>query len=106
MAITIWTEGGQVRCRLNTWIYIALTTSGSNARMYVDGALALNNTQPVARLVSRTSNLLGSTNWPDDAAIGGATNADYDEIKIFSRALTQSQIQADRNMKRSYIIQV
>jgi hypothetical protein len=66
---------------------------GSNAILYVNGAVAKSFTVPILRGVYRTSNFVGKSNWPDSLNV----NAVYDDLKIFNRSLTQSEIQMVSN---------
>ena len=75
---------------LNAWTHVALTYDGTTMQLYVNGVLAASQ--------ARTGSIQASSNplW-----IGG--NSPYgeyfqgliDEIRIYNRALTQAEIQAD-----------
>jgi hypothetical protein len=75
---------------LNKWSHLAFTFSGStrSANIYVNGILTAQGTSSnLPNNVVRTKNYIGKSNW-------GNPNVDaiFDELKIFSVDLTQSQI--------------
>ena len=79
--------------QLNQWNHVAFTFSSSTMKacIYVNGVLTAVGTSPVLpNNVVRTQNYIGKAN-------GLVANADaiFDEIKIFSIALTQFQVQAE-----------
>lgn len=76
---------------LNQWVHLAATLQGSVARLYVNGAQVASGTLPVPRDVVRTRNYIGLSNWIQDAY----ANAQFDEIRLWSRARTQAEIQRD-----------
>ncbi len=81
---------GPTASPINAWTHVALTYNGTTLRLYVNGVLAASQ--------ARTGSIQASSNplW-----IGG--NSPYgeyfqgliDEIRIYNRALTQAEIQAD-----------
>ncbi len=76
--------------QLNKWQNVAFTFTNliKKTRIYIDGVLVANGTstfQP--NNIQRTSNYIGKSNYGDPNA-----DATFDELKIFSVALTQSQI--------------
>jgi hypothetical protein len=77
----------------NTWAHVAGTYDGTTLRLYVNGALV--RSAAATGEMPTTAGLLG---------IGGKTfgSAQFfagviDEVRIYNRALTQAQIQADMN---------
>ena len=72
------------------WTHLALTYDGANLRFYVDGALtgATPTTGSIAS--SATALTIGS-----DPFYGQYYNGLIDEIRIYSTALTQAQVQYD-----------
>jgi glucose/arabinose dehydrogenase/PKD repeat protein len=77
---------------LNTWSHLAMTWDGTTHRLY------LNGTQVASRALSGTlvngSGPLrfgGNSVWPE--WFGGR----LDEVRVYNRALTQAQLQADMN---------
>jgi hypothetical protein len=77
---------------LNTWTHLATTWDGQTARLFVNG------TQVASTAVSgtmKTSNnplrFGGNTVWPE------WFKGSLDEIRIYNRALSAQEIQADRN---------
>ena len=77
---------GTSQIPLNTWTHIALTYSGGTFTSYVNGVL------------DGTSVFAGESLPMGSVGIGGHSNeiifGDIDELQIFSRALSQSEIQA------------
>ncbi len=79
--------------QLNQWQHVSFTFSNSTLKsfFYLNGTLKNSITATAApNNVLRTKNYIGKSNW-------GGPNVDaiYDEIKIFSVALTQPQIQKE-----------
>jgi hypothetical protein len=87
---------------LNTWFHVAWTVSGSLAQVYANGVQVLtsNGTVYAPLAVNRTQCYFGKSNFGDPFA-----NADFDEIKFFNRALSQTEIQNDYNNIQSYMAQ-
>jgi regulation of enolase protein 1 (concanavalin A-like superfamily) len=75
---------------LNTWKHAAMTYDGTSVRLYINGTL-----------VSTVSGAHTSTNYP--LLFGHwSTGSEYwngliDEVRLYSRALTQAEIQTDMN---------
>jgi hypothetical protein len=67
--------------------------------LYINGNFISSGTQPIARNLNRTLNYLGNTNWPAYPP----SNADFDDIKIWNRALTAQQVLTDYNFAKSYM---
>ena len=77
---------------LNTWTHLAMTFDGATLRLYVNGVLA--------RSRAFTGNIV---NRPGQLAIGGNNvwgewfAGLIDDVRIYNRALTVAEIQADMN---------
>jgi hypothetical protein len=75
---------------LNAWSHLAMTYDGAQVSLFVDGTLV--------RTVARTGSMSNSTN---PLRIGGNAvwteffNGRIDEVRIYNRALTAGEIQAD-----------
>jgi hypothetical protein len=75
-----------------TWSYIALTWSSNTLRLYVNGTLVTSRT---------TTGSYGTSTGP--LVIGGTSTASnyfdglLDEVRVYQRALSQSEIAADMN---------
>jgi hypothetical protein len=87
------TVTGTTKLALNTWAHVATTYDGATLRLYV-------NSVQVSSLAV-TGNMAATTNL---LRIGGspALGAQYftgliDEVRIYNRALTAAEIQADQN---------
>jgi fibronectin type 3 domain-containing protein len=75
---------------LNTWSHLATTFDGSALRLYVNGALA--GTTTVAGSISASAGALrlgGNAVWSEWFA------GQIDEVRVYDRALTESEIQTD-----------
>jgi PKD repeat protein len=78
---------------LNTWTHIATTYNGSTLRLYVNGSQV--SSRSVSGSIIRTSRSLrigGNAIWSNEFFRGR-----IDEVRIYNRALSSSDIQADRN---------
>ncbi|MCA9259850.1 MAG: hypothetical protein KDA61_11650, partial [Planctomycetales bacterium] len=74
------------------WSHVAVSLSGTTARLYVDGVLRGSNpgtTLTPADLGETSANYLGKSQWPDPAFLGS-----IDEFRIYSRALSTAEIQS------------
>ena len=91
----VWNDGGVVNAPFNDWVHLAFTISQTKCVIYINGA-AVN-----------TANTGGAIDWSGCELMSIASGqpnfsywdhkADksfYDEMRIFNRALTQSEIQA------------
>jgi hypothetical protein len=77
---------------VNTWTHLAATFDGATVRLYVNGAQVASRAQTVP-LVTGTGTLqIGA-----DAYTGENFAGRIDEVRIYSRALTAAEIQADMN---------
>jgi hypothetical protein len=74
--------------KLNKWQFIAITFDGTQSRVYLDGILTKTASAVSPANVIRSFNYIGRSNWPPYL---GSTAA-IDDLKIFNRALTQSEI--------------
>jgi PKD repeat protein len=72
------------------WTHLAVTFDGTSARFYVNGALVA--TQPLAASIVARGNPLGigADNRPEQLYVGL-----LDELRIYQRALTLAEVQAD-----------
>lgn len=83
---------GTATLPLNTWSHLAATYDGNTLRFYVNGALA--NSAPLAGSITVSTGALrigGNAFW------GEYFNGSIDEVRIYNRALVQSEIQSDMN---------
>jgi hypothetical protein len=86
---------------LNTWFHMAWTVSGSLTQVYANGVQVLTNGAAYApNAVNRTQCYFGKSNFAD-----GIANADFDEIKLYNRALSQTEVQNDFNNIQSFMAQ-
>jgi hypothetical protein len=89
----VWNDGGVIDASNTDWVYLAFTISQSGCAIYINGALA-------------ASVPGGAINWTgcDNMSIASGApnfaywshNSDksyYDELRIFNKALSQSEIQ-------------
>lgn len=79
---------------LNRWYHLAAVLQGYSFSLYIDGVLVCNDpsvqNRPTA--VIRQRCMIGRSNWASEVD----ANADYDELKIYSRALSQTEILYDK----------
>lgn len=82
---------------LGVWHHLAAVLNGLDLSLYLDGvlvALKLCDSTLLPSYVNRSQCMVGRSNWypgEQDAY------ADYDELKIYSRALSYDEILADMN---------
>jgi hypothetical protein len=94
-AASQWNESvpGTWQLSLNTWTHLAGTYDGSVLRLYVNGTLV--SSKSVSGALQTSSNPLqigGSTVWSDEFFHGR-----IDEVRIYDRGLTASEITSDMN---------
>ena len=82
---------------LNTWVHVACTLAQTSGLIYRNGvamSTLISAYTAGPQNIIRTLNYVGRSNWypgNDD------TDADFDELKIFNRALTQQEIANEMN---------
>ena len=77
---------------LDTWNHIAATLNGSTGTLYINGEVVGSNTSMhIPEEVMRDIAYIGRSNWSNDAY----ANADFDDIRIWNTALSQTDIQAN-----------
>jgi len=88
---------------LNKWQHLACVYSFPYYSIYIDGVEATTpgssvtfNSFDLANIV-RTSNYIGRSNWYGPGRSEQDADADFDDLKIFNRALTQQEIQFEMN---------
>ena len=80
--------------RVATWAHLAVTYDGSVLALYVNGTQVATQLQSGPILTSTGALRIGGNNiWSEWFA------GLIDEVRIYNRALTQSQIQADMNTR-------
>ena len=75
---------------LNIWKHAAMTYDGTSVRLYINGSLV----STVAGAHTTTNNPLEFGHWSVGAEYW---NGLIDEVRLYSRALTQTEIQTDMN---------
>jgi hypothetical protein len=94
----IGTTGGEVSTAgtttlpLNTWSHLAATYEGTTLRLYVNGTLAGTRTTTQAILSSTSPLRLGG-----NAVWGEYFQGKIDEVRIYNRALSQTDVQTGMN---------
>jgi hypothetical protein len=83
---------GGTRLLANTWAHLAATYDGSMQRLYVDGVQVASRTQTGAITTSTGSLRIGG-----NAVWGEYFQGRIDEVRIYNRALSQTEIQSDMN---------
>lgn len=98
-----WTENiyskrpiSRQKLKLNEWSHLAFVFSNSNnSSIYINGTSVYDQLYSFGPLnVNRTKNYLGKSSWNNDAY----ANADFDELKIYNRALNWSEVLHDMNI--------
>src|SRR4029079_5280514 len=85
----LWTNGTSAMA-LNTWTHIAMTWDGTTQRLFINGTQV--GTRAVTGTLPNSTGALrfgGNTVWSEWFA------GRLDEIRIYDRALTQAEVQAD-----------
>ena len=90
-----WNDGGVVNAPFNDWVHLAFTISQSKCVIYINGA---------AVGTANTGNAIDWTGCESISLFSGTPNFSYwdhksdksffDELRIFNKALSQSEIQA------------
>lgn len=83
---------GTTPLAVNAWTHLAATYDGAALRLYVNAALA--STRAVTGALPATANALkigGNAVW------GEYFNGLIDEVRVYNRALAQSELQTDMN---------
>jgi hypothetical protein len=85
--------GGGGTLPLNTWTHLSATYDGSTIRLYRNGAL-VSSLSYAGSIQTSTGPLDIGANmvWTDEVF-----NGRIDEVRVYNRALTASQIQTDMN---------
>jgi hypothetical protein len=90
-----WTHVmGASMLTLNTWTHLAATYDGASLRLYVNGTLVRTMALP-GRLVQGSGPLRVGGNAPSIPYGGQFFKGLIDEVRVYNRALSQSQIQTD-----------
>jgi concanavalin A-like lectin/glucanase superfamily protein len=79
---------------LNTWSHLAMTYNGSSMRLYVNGALVATRAQTGNATVSTGVLRIGGNGVWGEYFTGA-----IDEVRIYNRALSAAEIQADMNTR-------
>jgi hypothetical protein len=84
------------KLKLNQWSHLAFVyRKSNNSNIYINGTLVYDQFYPFSPLnVYRKKNYLGKSNWNSDAY----ADADFDELKIYNRALNFSEVLFDMNI--------
>ena len=83
---------GNSRLSTGTWSYLAGTYDGSSLKLYVNGSLVSSRSISGGIFVSTNPLRIGGNSvW------GEYFNGLIDEVRVYNRALTQAEIQADMN---------
>jgi concanavalin A-like lectin/glucanase superfamily protein len=82
---------GTSRLTTSVWTHLATTFDGSNLRLYVNGALVA--TRAASGTILTSTNLL---RIGGSSALGRWFRGRIDEVRVYNRALSASEIQSDR----------
>jgi hypothetical protein len=81
---------GSTQLPINTWSYLAATFDGATLRLYVNGVSVGSSTLSGSAAVSASAlRIGGNTVWNE------FFQGRIDEVRIYNRALTAAEIQAD-----------
>ena len=80
--------------QLNTWHHFAVTLNGTNGLVYINGDIAGKGISEIPINVTRSSNFIGQSNAFVSKFTTTDTNADadLDELRIYNRCLSSSEI--------------
>jgi Concanavalin A-like lectin/glucanases superfamily len=76
----------------NVWTHLAFTYDGAYMRLYVNGSLVATKAQPDGPLASTGSLKIGCSAYWEEGFDGR-----IDEVRLYHRALSEGEIQADRS---------
>lgn len=79
---------------LDTWEHVVCTYDGSDMRLFINGTLQAGPTSPGSSWVSDNKLIIGNS----DNFTGWYIGADLDEIRIYDRALSESEINTLNNL--------
>jgi hypothetical protein len=82
---------GTSRLTTSVWTHLATTFDGSNLRLYVNGSLVATRVASGTILTSANPLRIGGS-----SALGRWFRGRIDEVRVYNRALTASEIQSDR----------
>jgi hypothetical protein len=77
---------------LNKWSHLALTSDGSTLRLYVNGSQVASVPSGTVYTASGALHIGGNVRWGEEDAFQGV----IDEVRIYKRTLTGSEIAADK----------
>lgn len=89
------TSKGKNAIPLNQWSYITATYNGSVINVYINGNLDNTLAAPYFTYSTKTQLKIGDASWSGDYHFNGT----IDELRVYSRALSESEIQALFNEK-------
>ena len=84
---------GTAAVALNVWTHLALTFDGTTMRMFVNGAQVSTRALSGAAMVSAGALRIGG-----NAVWGEYFKGLIDEVRVYNRALTATEIQTDMNI--------
>ena len=84
---------------LNQWVHVAAVLNGTFAAIYINGVsiVTTNSWNRTIQNVTRSNCYIGKSNWPADSPV----NVKMGELRIWSTAKTQAEIQANMNASLS-----
>lgn len=83
---------------LNEWKFLTGTYDGETSRLYINGVQVNSNTAPSGNLYTTSANV----NIGRDAAFGGYLNGYADDINIYNRALSSTEVAGLYEASMSY----
>ena len=83
---------GTVALTVNTWTHLACTYDGSTLRLYVNGTQVSSRAQTGTMATSSNPLQIGG-----DSLFGQYFRGSIDEVRVYNRALSATEIQPDMN---------
>ena len=88
-----WNDGGVLLPAENSWVYITLTVSATQSKIYFNGVLQRTSTYTNPIDLTGCTNLVIGSGGPTFSYWGHNSDSSlYDEVRVFNKALTEAEI--------------